>query len=67
MKKLVVLVTLVAFVGLSGCASVPASTAADDRIDYEKVALVNKWAAHNGVLVKWVNLPVKSDTQTASR
>jgi hypothetical protein len=62
MKKLLLPLMAVATFGLAlgGCASSPATAqAANDDIDYAKVAAINRLAARSGLQVIWINLPQK--------
>jgi len=63
MKKIVAVVSLGAIGLIGGCASVYTQSAIDDRIDYQKVALVEQWAMRTGAVVIWVNYPLKSSAQ----
>ena len=57
MKKATTLVVAVLLALLGGCASMSKQAATYDEIDYQKINLVNHWAARNNVQVVWVNYP----------
>lgn len=49
---------------LASCASAPATTSADNEIDYAKMAQIERAARVFGTQVIWINLPTKRTDAT---
>jgi len=60
MKRLV-LVAALATLSFGGCASVANGPTAFDDVDAAKVASVNRMARLQGILLQWVNYPIRKD------
>ena len=68
MKMGLRLACLAAAAGLGACAGAPVHTAANDDIDWAKVAQVNRHARDAGnYQVVWVNYPKKNRAQAGSQ
>jgi outer membrane lipoprotein SlyB len=63
--KRFVLVAALATLSVGGCANVPTSPNAMDNVDTAKVASVNRMARLQGILLQWVNYPIRKDASTA--
>jgi hypothetical protein len=59
--KRFVLVAAFATLSVGGCASVATSPTAMDNVDTAKVASVNRMARLQGILLQWVNYPIRKD------
>jgi hypothetical protein len=69
MNKLSALAIAVSLAFLGGCSSMQPqnnAAAADDEIDYQKVATVDHWAQGRFMQVLWVNLPHKTPSMMAA-
>jgi hypothetical protein len=69
MNKLSALALALSLAFLGGCSSMQPqvnAAAADDEVDYQKVALVDHWAQGRFMQVLWVNLPRKTPAMMAA-
>ncbi len=48
---------------LTACAGAPAKPSAGERLDQQKVVLVNQWAESHGAKLIWVHYPTRENAQ----